>query len=106
MATNRKAAPAKKAAGTQTRTRARTRLAPDVADTDTTQSGMAPKGSVSISAELKPQLPAGHVMAHSPRAWTLTRDDHTKVAYPKGTCPMPKEDAEHWYAKDNGVTLL
>lgn len=106
MAATRKSAAAKKTAGAASpapKARTRTRLT----DTpnDATAKGTA-VAAVAVGKQLKPALPEGWVMAHSPHQWTLTTDDHAKHSYPKGTCPMPKEHAEHPYAKDNGVTLL
>lgn len=38
-----------------------------------------------------------------PRAFKLTRDDGSLVEYAEGIYDMPKKDAEHFYAKANGV---
>jgi hypothetical protein len=40
-----------------------------------------------------------------PRAFTLTRDDHTPVAFPAGIQEMPRAYAAHWYAQACGVVI-
>jgi hypothetical protein len=38
-----------------------------------------------------------------PQAFNLTLDDHSRVRYEMGIQDMPREHAEHFYAKANGV---
>lgn len=46
------------------------------------------------------------VTVNVPRAFRLTLDDRTEVAYHPGAAMMPISHAEHWYAQANGVTIL
>lgn len=39
------------------------------------------------------------------KAFTLTLDGHQPVYYQPGIQPMPREHAEHWFAKAQGVTV-
>lgn len=51
-------------------------------------------------------IPASQmVTATVPVAFTLTLDDHRAVHYEAGTQEMPKDDAEHWFAKAQGVEI-
>jgi hypothetical protein len=45
------------------------------------------------------------VTAISPRAFTLTLDDHTKVEVQAGTQELPESIANHWYSKAHGVSV-
>lgn len=39
------------------------------------------------------------VTVHVNKAFVLTREDSSRVAYSAGTHSMPEEDAGHWYVK-------
>jgi hypothetical protein len=45
------------------------------------------------------------VTAVSPRSFTLTMDDHTKVEVKAGIQELPESVATHWYAKAHGVSI-
>lgn len=45
------------------------------------------------------------VTAISPRPFTLTMDDHTKVEVKAGAQELPESVAMHWYAKAHGVSV-
>lgn len=40
-----------------------------------------------------------------PKAFVLTRDDHSEVHFKQGTSEHHLADVEHWYAQANGVTV-
>ncbi|MEC4682373.1 MAG: hypothetical protein VST70_01645 [Nitrospirota bacterium] len=39
------------------------------------------------------------ITVHVNKAFVLTREDKSRVAYSVGTHSMPEEDAGHWYTK-------
>lgn len=45
------------------------------------------------------------VKVNVPVGFTLLNAAHQETVYPAHTAEMPREDAEHWYAKANGVTI-
>lgn len=49
------------------------------------------------------QVDEDTVTVVSPRAFILTRDDHTPVQVPAGVSEMRVSDADHWYAQAQGV---
>lgn len=49
---------------------------------------------------------SGMVTAVVPKRFELTRDHHVPVIYKAGTQKMPRSDAEHWFAKAQGVTIF
>lgn len=59
--------------------------------------------SVPTPASMLPT--ADTVLTTVPVPFKLTIDHHHDVAYPAGTVRMPREHAEHWWAKANGVTI-
>lgn len=46
-----------------------------------------------------------NVLVTVPTAFRLALDHHHEIPYQAGTYKMPKEHAEHWWAKANGVKL-
>jgi hypothetical protein len=40
-----------------------------------------------------------------PKAFMLTLDDHTPIAYAAGTQEMPVSHAAHWFARAHGVKV-
>lgn len=103
MATAKKQAAAKKTATPRTRVTvaapaAETAPPPPPAPPKAAAKAEQPEDSVAVQR-------TGHVTVDIPTPFVLTRDDHTKVQYPKGTMSMPLADAEHWYSKAHGVTV-
>jgi len=45
------------------------------------------------------------VTAIVPKAFHLTLDHHRSVTYEPGTQDMPRDHAEHWFAKAHGVEI-
>jgi hypothetical protein len=48
----------------------------------------------------------GKVVINSPRAFKIRLDNQKEVFIQKGAQSVPKDIAEHWYCKANGVTVL
>lgn len=48
----------------------------------------------------------GFVIAVVPKGFELTRDGHVPIKYGPGTQRMPKNDANHWFSKAQGVTIF
>jgi hypothetical protein len=46
------------------------------------------------------------VIVMVPKAFKLRMNDHVVIDYPAGAYSMPREHAEHWYAKANKVTIV
>lgn len=46
------------------------------------------------------------VIVNVPRAFTLRLDNHTTKDIKAGTQRLPRSQAEHWYSKNNGVTII
>lgn len=40
-----------------------------------------------------------------PKTFTLTRDSGAVLVYEAGTCEMPVDDADHWFARAQGVKI-
>lgn len=67
----------------------------------------APKVSLPQGATTPASLlpTADQVTAVVPHQFRLTIDHHHDVVYEAGTVKMPREHAESWWAKANGVTI-
>lgn len=48
----------------------------------------------------------GLVNVNIPRAFTLTEQNGSKVSFVPGPGKMTKAQAEHWWSKNNGVTIV
>lgn len=46
------------------------------------------------------------VIVSVPRAFNLRITNEKVIQYPMGAYSMPKDHAEHWYSKANGVTVV
>lgn len=57
-----------------------------------------------VAAKIEAAVPDVIVMV--PKAFKLRMNDHVVIDYPAGAYPMPREHAEHWYAKANKVTIV
>ncbi|MDE1867170.1 MAG: hypothetical protein KGI08_05615 [Thaumarchaeota archaeon] len=46
------------------------------------------------------------VIAQVLKRYTIVMDDHSTVTHVPGNHPMPRSQAEHFYAKANGTTII
>lgn len=76
----------------------------EISTTATADTAPAPVIDVPVVAPA--QIDSSKVTVVIPKSFNLTLDDRTVVAYKAGTQNIPREHAEHWYAKANGVTIF